>query len=297
MLAEFDLLPDCSYRNIAFPLENADVECGNDFAEHVAYRRRGSDMEPAGVKAYSGTLTIPLINTQRLVRRYGTLFPTKRNDLVRAFTRFPIGTLVHPTWGSLQVAILSWRTQDAPDVRNGQRMTVSWKEHNATLATLATLDGSLTSDPSTTLQQRAQRADTLASGAAGYVPITPTILEKTTLLESRVSLSFSQTQGAFAVMFNAIAAALALGSLAGVDRYGAVVALLDLRAALSSYYSRYAPGIVGVRYITVPSDMSVADIALLAYNDLSKTQLLYAANSFPDPLFVRSGTIVTVLPA
>lgn len=297
MLTDFDLLPDCSYRGIAFPIETADTDCGNDFAEHVAYRRRGSDMEPAGLKAYSGTLVIPLINTQRLVRRYGTLFPSKRNDLVRSFTDHPIGTLVHPTWGTLEVAILSWRTQDSPDVRNGQRMTVQWKEHNASLSSLVTADGALTTDPTTTVQQRARAADALCAGAAGYVPIAPVLASKMALLESGVTLTYSDTQGAFAVMFNAIATALALGSLAGVDRHAGVIALLNVRASLGSYYARFAPGIVGVRYLTVPSDMSVADIAVLAYNDLSKTQLLYAANSFPDPLLVRAGTRVTVLPA
>lgn len=297
MLTDFDLLPDASYRGIQFPVETADTDCGNDFAEHVAYRRRGSDMEPAGQKAYQGSFTIPLINAPRLVRRYGTLFPAKRNDLVRVFARFPLGTLIHPTWGTLEVAILSWGTKDVPDVRNGQRMTVQWKEHNASLSSLVTTDGALTTDPSTTLQQRARAADALCAGAAGYVPIAPIFATQMTLLESGVALTYSQTQGAFAVMFGAIATALALGSLAGVDRHAAVIALLNARASLSSYYARFAPGIVGVRYLTVPNDMSVADIAMLAYNDLSKTQLLYAANSFPDPLLVRAGTRVTVLPA
>lgn len=296
-MAEFDQLAEASYRGIVFPLESADTDGGTDFAEHVAYRRRGSDMEPAGLKAYSGSLVIPLINAEPLVRRYGTLWPDKRFDLVQAFEDHPIGTLVHPTWGSLEVAILSWSTKDSPELRNGQRLTVQWKEHNASLSSLIALDGSVTTDPSTTLQQRARAADALCAGAAGYVPIAPVLASKMALLESGVTLTYSDTQGAFAVMFNAIATALALGSLAGVDRHAGVIALLNVRASLGSYYARFAPGIVGVRYLTVPNDMSVADIAVLAYNDLSKTQLLYAANSFPDPLLVRAGTRVTVLPA
>ncbi len=296
-MAEFDQLAEASYRGIVFPLESADVDGGTDFAEHVAYRRRGSDMEPAGLKAYSGSLVIPLINAEPLVRRYGTLWPDKRFDLVQAFEDHPIGTLVHPTWGTLEVAILSWSTKDSPELRNGQRMTVQWKEHNASLSSLIALDGSVTTDPSTTLQQRAKAADTLCAGAAGYVPIAPIFATQMGLLESGVALTYSQTQGAFAVMFGAVANALALASLAGVDRHAAVIALLNVRASLGSYYARFAPGIVGVRYLVVPSDMSVADIAVLAYNDLSKTQLLYAANSFPDPLLVRAGTRVTVLPA
>ena len=42
-MAEFDQLPECSYRGIVFPLESSDMEGGNDFVEHTAYRRRGAD--------------------------------------------------------------------------------------------------------------------------------------------------------------------------------------------------------------------------------------------------------------
>jgi len=296
MSAEFDFLAEASYRGIVFPVESADVDGGNDFAEHVAYRRRGSDMEPAGVKAYAGTLTIPLLNTAPLVQRYGTLWPDKRADLVEAFSDHPIGTLIHPTWGSLEVAILSWSASDSPDVRNGQRLKVQWKEHNATLASLTTLDGVVSTDPSTTLTAKTATADALAAGKAGYVPITPGFTTQMTLLESGVSLSYSQVTGAFAVMFGLVNAALALQSLAAVSGHAAIIALLNVRAATQSYYARFAPGVAGVRYVVVPSTMSVADIALLAYGDISRTQSLYAANSFPDPLLVPAGTVVTVLP-
>ena len=140
-MTDFDVIPEASYRGILFPVESADVDGGTDFVEHTAYRRRGADMEPAGLKAYKGSLTIPLLNTGPLVQRYGTLWPDLRADLVQMFSDNPIGTLIHPTWGSLEVAILSWSTKDSPDLRNGQRLT---------LPRFATGRGSLSSGRSTT---------------------------------------------------------------------------------------------------------------------------------------------------
>ena len=296
-MTDFDLIPEASYRGILFPLETADVDGGTDFVEHVAYRRRGADMEPAGLKAYKGTLTIPLINSGPLVQRYGTLWPDMRADLVQMFTEHPIGTLIHPTWGSLEVAILSWSTKDSPDLRNGQRLTVQWQEHNASLASLIALDGAVSTDPTTTVQSLATTADTLSAGKAGYIPLAPVFSATMTALEAPEVLAYSEVLAAFSALFGAIAYALTLSSMTGLDAAAAYAALLTLRVATQGYYARFAPGISGVRYFVVPADMGVCEIAASVYNDLSKTSLLYAANSFSDPLLVPAGTVVTVLPA
>ena len=296
-MTDFDLIPEASYRGILFPLETADVDGGTDFVEHVAYRRRGADMEPAGLKAYKGTLTIPLINSGPLVERYGTLWPDMRADLVQMFSDHPIGTLIHPTWGSLEVAILSWSTKDSPDLRNGQRLTVQWQEHNASLASLIALDGAVSTDPTTTVQSLATTADELSAGKAGYIPLAPVFAVTMTALEAPEVLAYSEVLAAFSALFGAINYALTLASMTGLDAAAAYASLLTLRVATQGYYARFAPGISGVRYFVVPADMGVCEIAASIYNDLSKTSLLYAANSFSDPLLVPAGTIVTVLPA
>lgn len=296
-MTDFDVIPEASYRGILFPVESADVDGGTDFVEHVAYRRRGADMEPAGLKAYRGSLTIPLINTGPLVQRYGTLWPDLRADLVQMFSDNPIGTLIHPTWGSLEVAILSWSTKDSPDLRNGQRLTVQWQEHNASLASLIALDGAVTTDPTTTVQSLATTADTLSAGKAGYVPLAPVFAVTMTKLETPEVLAYSEVLAAFSLLFGAINYALALTSMTGLDAAAAYAALLTLRVATQGYYERFAPGISGVRYFVVPADMGVCEIAASVYGDISKTSLLYAANSFTDPLLVPAGTVVTVLPA
>lgn len=296
-MTDFDLIPEASYRGIRFPLETADVDGGNDFAEHVAYRRRGADMEPTGLKAYKGSLTIPLINSGPLVERYGTLWPDMRYELVTEFSDHPIGTLVHPTWGSLEVAILSWSAKDSPDLRNGQRLTVQWQEHNASMAVLVGLDGAVSTDPTTTVQALATTADELSAGKAGYIPLAPVFAVTMTKLETPEVLAYSEVLAAFSLLFGAIAYALTLGSMTGLDATGAYAALLALRVATQGYYARFAPGISGVRYFVLPADMGVCEIAASVYGDISKTSLLYAANSFADPLLVPAGTIVTVLPA
>ena len=296
-MTDFDVIPEASYRGILFPVESADVDGGTDFVEHVAYRRRGADMEPAGLKAYKGTLTIPLINTGPLVQRYGTLWPDLRADLVQMFSDHPIGTLIHPTWGSLEVAILSWSAKDSPDLRNGQRLTVQWQEHNASLAALIALDGAVTTDPTTTVQSLATTADTLSAGKAGYVPLAPVFAVTMTKLETPEVLAYSEVLAAFSLLFGAISYALTLSSMTGLDAAAAYAALLTLRVATQGYYARFAPGISGVRYFVVPADMGVCEIAASVYGDISKTSLLYAANSFTDPLLVPAGTVVTVLPS
>jgi prophage DNA circulation protein len=280
-MAEFDQLPECSYRGILFPLESSDMEGGNDFVEHVAYRRRGADMEPAGIKAYRGSLTIPLINAGPLVARYGTLWPDLRGDLIAEFEAHPIGTLIHPTWGSLEIAVQSWSASDDPTMRNGQRLKVTFEEHNGSLASLVGLDGAVTTDPTTTVQTQTAQADALGAPFAGYAPTSATIDEQMTALESATVLTSSEITAAFRTMN------------AAVDRN---LALPSVRVSLQSYYARFAPNVSAVRYYRLPAEMSVAEIAQTVYGDISRVALLYAANSFTDPLLVPAGTLVTVLP-
>ena len=136
MPTDFDRLSEATYQGVTFPVSDAPCEGGNDFAEHTAYRRAGADMEPTGWRAWSGSLTIPCINTEALTRRYGVLWPDKRTELLDLFRENPRGELSHPLLGSLVVAITDVSQSGGSDVRNGVTLTVRWKEHNATLALL-----------------------------------------------------------------------------------------------------------------------------------------------------------------
>lgn len=295
MTADFDALAEASYERITFPLSDAPVEGGNDFAEHTAYRRTGSDMEPTGWRAYSGSLTIPCINTAGLVRRYGKMWPDKATDLFALFKAKPRGQLIHPLLGTLLVAITDVSQTGDSAVRNGVTLTVKWKEHNASLALLVGTDGALTTDPVTTVTTTATATDVAGTGLAGFIPLASTIDEQATFLES-APRTYSEVQGAFRVMLAPLEINLALPSVLGLDGYDALASLVALRSVLYSYRARFLPGDDSLRYYTVPEPMSVADVSRVVYGNLSGMTLLQSANTFVDPLNVAPGRVLVVLP-
>lgn len=295
MTADFDQIAEASYEGVSFPLQDAPVDGGNDFAEHTAYRRSGADMEPTGWRAYSGSLMIPCINTARLVARYGKLWPDKSNDLISLFKEKPRGTLVHPLLGTLVVAVMDVSQTGDVAVRNGVYLNVKWKEHSASLALLVGSDGVLTTDPTTTVTTKADEADAAGTGLAGYTPLKSTVDTQTTYLET-APRGYSDVLSAFRAMLSPLDANLALASVQAADGYAAQVALLNLRVALLSYRARFVPGQASLRYYTVPTEMTVADVSRVVYGNLSGMSLLFAANTFVDPLSVAPGRVLTVLP-
>ena len=296
MAADFDTLSEATYEGIVFPVVDAPVEGGNDFAEHTAYRRPGADMEPTGWRALSGSLTIPLINTAGLVARYGVLWPDLRTVLLDAFRATPRGALSHPLLGNLTVGITDVQQSGSADVRNGVTLTVRWKEHNASVSLAVGADGVVTTDPTTTLNTRAAEADAAGAPLAGYTPVADTIDEQATFLEE-APRNYSEVTGALGRMDAAVAANIALPSVQALDGYAANVALLELRSALLSYRTRFVPGDASLRYYVVPTTMSVAKVAVAAYGSLAGLSLVLAANTFLDPLNIASGTVLTILPA
>jgi hypothetical protein len=295
MAAEFDTLSECTYEGLVFPVSECPVEGGNDFAEHTAYRRAGADMEPTGWRAWSGSLTIPLINTAILVKRYGVLWPDLRTALVDAFRETPRGALSHPLLGNLTVAITDVQQSGSVDVRNGVTLTVRWKEHNASVSLAIGADGVITTDPTTTVNTRAELADAAGVSLTGYVAVAATISAEATFLEE-APRTYSDVLGAFGRMDAVVAANIALPSVQALDGYACNVALLDLRAALLSYRARFVPGDASLRYYVVPTTMSIAQIALATYGSLDGLPLVLASNTFVDPLNIMSGTVITILP-
>ena len=304
MTLYLETLPECSYEGVAFPVESFTVDGGNDAADHAAYLRRGADIEPTGLRAYSGTFDVPLVDTAPLVARYGNLSTALRFDLFNAFETTPIGTLIHPTMGRFRALIADWKESAKPDERNGTRLSVTWREHNGEAALLLSDTGGVPQDAPSTVTARAAAADAAASSlatsrgaaVAGYAPLSATIAAGLTTLDG-APLGYAATIAAIAAMAAPVAANLALRSLAPVDAHAVTVALLALRTSLMLLRSRYVPSQATVRTYTVPSVMSVSDVALAVYGDASRTAPLYAANAFPDPLFVAAGTRVTVIPA
>ena len=289
-------LAEATYGEFSFPVSAVSVEGGHDFAEHTAYRRRGADMEPCGQKAYSGSFTIPCVNTPALVQRYGDLFTDGREAFVRLFEDVPIGLLTLPGYRSFDAAVKTWSSELSPDVRNGTDLKVTFTEHNAT-ASLLTANGSPVSTPAT-VSLLASLADAAmrAYAATGWLSLATTIAEQLTTLATS-ALPYTAVSECFRRMLSPIAYNLALPLFASAAAHAATLALLNLQASIYDLRSRYQPTLSQARTYTVPVTMALWEIAQSVYGDASLTSLLRASNAISDPLFVKAGTVLTILPA
>jgi prophage DNA circulation protein len=299
-----DTTPECSYEGVEFPVESFTVDGGNDAVDHTAYLVPGADIEPTGRRAYSGSFEVPLVDTADLVRRYGNLSEVKRFELVNLFETTPIGSLVHPTKGQFRVLIADWKETGRGDERNGLRLSITWREHNSEAGQLVTDANATPVDAPATVSARALAADAAAvslatlrgAAVAGFVPVAATIAARLATLDG-APLGYAATTRTLSAMVDPVVANLMLASLAPLDAHALVTSLLDLRASLYQLASRYVPSTSTLRYFVPKVTMSVADIAFAVYGDASMTQALFAANAFPDPLFVEPGTRVTVIAA
>lgn len=291
-------LPEASFAGVRFPVESADTEGGQDVVEHVAYRRRGADLEPTGQRPYKGTLTVPLINTEALVKRYGQLFPGLRYDLLRAFEDTPLGELVHPTYGVFTACIASWRETVAPDRRDGVIFTVTWTEHYGQASRLLGPDGTTPTNPASATQQRADAADAAMSHADAsgtYTPVADTVSSQLAYLESATRTP-TEVQSAVRQMLAPVTANLALPAFAGADAHPAVVALIELRASVYRLRALYDPTRDGTRLYTVPQTAPLWQVSQDVYGDCSQVALLLSANVVSRPNAVPAGTVLTVPP-
>ena len=289
-------LAEATYGEFSFPVSAVAVEGGHDFAEHTAYRRRGADMEPCGQKPYAGSFTIPCVNTPALVQRYGDLFTDGREAFVRLFEDVPIGLLTLPGYRSFDAAVKTWSSELSPDVRNGTDLKVTFTEHNAT-ASLLTANGSPVSTPAT-VSLLASLADAAmrAYAATGWLSLATTIAEQLTTLATS-ALPYTAVSECFRRMLSPIAYNLALPLFASAAAHAATLALLNLQASIYDLQSRYQPTLSQARTYTVPVTMALWEIAQSVYGDASLTSLLRAANAISDPLLVKAGTVLTILPA
>ncbi len=296
MSDDFATLQEASFAGTIFPVDNIEVNGGNDLAEFSAFRRDGADIQPAGRKAWKGSLSIPCINTTPLVTKYGTLFPDLAYDLLQLFTTTPIATLTLPTFGNLTAAISEVTHTSAADDRSGVRIRVTFIEHNASAAVLyaATASGS-PPDASAPLPLLATAADTAAAGRAGYTPTAPVMQSQQDYIDA-APRTFSQTDDSIRQMLSVVNRNLNLPSLAGVAAHDAYAALLNLRAGVYALRDRLIPASQRRSVYTVPRDMALWQVSLAVYGDTSHTGLLLSANSFTDPNAIRAGTRVVVLP-
>lgn len=294
-------LAEASFAGVDFPLSDLSVEGGNDFAEHTAYLRRGADMEPCGQKAYRGNFTVALVNTPRLVARYGELFTELRAVLVAAFEKSPIGSLTLPGYGTFPAAITGWTGDLVADVRSGVPLKVTFVEHNGEASLLETSTGATPANTPATVTVKAAAADTAMlayPGATSALALASVVAAQLAALDAlAIGAPLTATGECFRRMLDPIGSRLALPLFAPASANAVVIALLALQAAVLDLQSRYQPTLALQRRYTVPETMALWQVAQNVYGDASQTALLRAANAISDPLFVPSGTVLTILPA
>jgi len=288
--------PECTYEGTAFPVERAEWDGGNDLVEHTAYRRPGADIEPTGRKPYRGTLVIPLVNTRRLVARYGELFPGLRYDLLTLFEATPIGTLMHPTLGQITVAIGEISETATPEDRGGVRLTVRWVEHNASVSLLASpTESAEATEPARNVEQLAEDADTaVAAETEDYEPMAVVVTDRLTYVEL-APRTFSEIGEAIRRMLRPVEANLRLAALSLASAHAATLACLRLRAAIYALRARLIPEAQQRLYV-VPRDMALWEVSQAVYGRSDLVTLLRSANGISDPARVRAGRRLVVLP-
>lgn len=290
-------LPECSFDGIVFPIERAEWEGGNDLVEHTAYRRPGADVEPTGRKALRGTLVIPLVNTPRLVARYGQLFPGLRIDLLTRFEDRPIATLVHPTLGQITAAIGEVSESAEAGDRGGVRLTVRWVEHNASVSLL--VSDSASGDPvdaAQDVEQLATTADTEVSAQTStYTPMASVVSDRLAYLDAAPR---TQTEVAEAIrrMLAPVVANLALAALSTASAHAATAACVALRSGIYALQDRLIPSAQRQRFYTTPREMALWEVSLAVYGSPNHVTLLRSANGVSDPTAVRAGRRLVIVP-
>ncbi len=279
MTDAFSALVEASYEGVAFPCSSAPFEGGHDSVEHRAYLRRGSAIEPTGLKAYRGTLVVPLVNAPALVRRFGTLFPDLLERLRLKFHDHPIGRLVHPVLGPLDAHIAGWPAELTAEDRGGARMTITWIEHSASVA-----DANFSPDQGSTADQVQSRADVADAAVAVVAPGTPSLRTETDRAVEIAAASgarHEEIRAAFAELDTAITATLEFTELAEAtsSAIAALTAVERLRDASFVLREQYLRRGEARTYVVPVSGMTAADVAIEVYGSLEGLPKLQAANA------------------
>lgn len=283
-----------NYEGVAFPVTDASAESGHDGPEHEAYGRRGADCEPTGQEPYEGSITAAFLNH---IEGYRDLYPDTYRQLIEKFQTTPIGLLTHPFKGQFSAKIKRWRERFSSEVRNGAYVEFTFVEHNGEASVLSTTSNALPDDAPTTAESQAAQADTemAATGATGYTPTSATITTQLAFLEAQVR-SYAEIVSSINTMLAVVDGNLALSGFSSASAHRAIVALERLRATIFALRSRYLARFERVGTYTVQRPMALWQVALAVYGDASKTALITQVNSITDPLFIRAGTVLQILP-
>jgi prophage DNA circulation protein len=282
-------LVDASYEGVRFPVSRANVEGGHDSAEHKAYLRDGAVHEPTGRQPYSGTLEVPLMNIPALESRYGgQLFPRLLERLRGLFESKPIGRLVHPVLGALDVHVKAWPFDAESESRGGVTMRLQWVEQAASVAQVVDLSEGSTVEST---QAAASTADAAVAAVAPSAPSLRTSVDTATATASRSGATAEEVRGAFSQLDSDLDTVLALPELgeATSASMAALTAVERLRDAVFVLREQYQPRQRAREYTVPLSGLSVVDIALETYGSLDAVAKILAANAITSTTSLRPG--------
>jgi hypothetical protein len=291
-------LTRAAFEGVEFPVASASYQFGNNIVEHVAFARRGAELEATQRRPDRITYEIPLFNDDRLTAVYGEMLPAKYQQLSDAFDRAKIGRLIDPILGLLTVGVGERSHKLDPHAANGFVLSVSFVEHNGeSSVVLGTDDRPIPDDPASAASDAATAADAAMAaadptGATGYEPVAPVVSEQLAYLDQG-SRTASEVDAALGAMQSSTAAALEIFSAASA--WAAVRELERLRAALASLRAVYAPrGASSV--LTTQRTMALWEVSAEAYGRADRGSRIAAANAIPDELAIPAGTTLAIPP-
>lgn len=282
---------EASYEGVVFPTDDCDVDGGHDFAVHKRYGKSGAEHEHTGSNPNSGKLKAIIMNDIG----YGQIWPSRYLDLVRKLLRVPIGTLVHPIYGELRVAILRWSVKSSAKVRSGYIVEIDWQQDNG-----SEFDGVVgwttnrrESDVAGATSNAAAAADatsTSLGGPSGYIPVSTSINVALERLDDP-SATYQEVLSAFRDADKAITSNI---ELCEVDAtYAQLLLMLEETNASFIQMSRRFVNVASPSYYTVPREMSVQDMAIEIFGDINRVPEIYAANNIVHHT-LRPGTRIII---
>ena len=291
-----DTLLEAEYEGVSFPCSEAGFTFGHVGTEHEAFGRDGSDCESTKQKAFKGKFTIPMVNNVAGFEGVD-LYPTRYLLLLDTVLRVPIGKLTHPLLGSVTAWMHTGSVDLSTDVRNGVSITLEWTEHRATAQLFVGRSGEVPTDSAQALASRADAADAAMATAmpsGGYTLTRPTV---DTQLDVMAAGDVGQIAAASRAVATVCALNLALPGLADATANAAALALERLRSSAVEIEASRTRGLRRSNTYVVRETMSLFLIAADVYGDAARVSLLRGANpGLLDPLFVPSGTVLTIPP-
>lgn len=276
------------FEGIEFPATDITTSFGHDSAQHKGYGTRGADIEPTGPKAEVIRVKAVFLNGLRGWRG-APLYPETYQRLLRALKSTPIGSLTHPTRGTLDVCFDEGSEEIRPVERRGVTLTLSFTEQQGTAELLEM--ASAQTEAGAEMLSAAAAADAVKPDGIGA--LTADVEATLTYLED-ASRAFGEAVTALDALSRGIEERLADPAAAAVEMHPFRDALWSVQTATLRYRERYTA--TTARTYTVPEAVSVARIAASpdVYGDASRAGDLMAANTILDPTLVPAGTVLVV---